>query len=158
MTEEQALFHLSEKSCIPQLHCMCVMCMWLSTSARWAWKHVAVFLCIGILVLLLLQPVFNMADACSVANNSPLTRDRVVESRFGQGSPQVELQSHLSILCTRRHKVEQSFCPKVGIFLWGAVFTAASIPSCMLTLYMYLEMLECVCVCVRMYVCCRLQV
>ena len=68
----------------------------LLTSARWAWKHVAGFLRVGILVLLFLQPVFSMADACSVANNSPLFHDRVVETRFGQGSPRWELQSHLS--------------------------------------------------------------
>jgi len=35
------------------------------------------------------QPVFSMADACSVANNSPLARDCVVDTSSGQGSSQV---------------------------------------------------------------------
>ena len=58
--------------------------------------------CWFFLVLLLLQPVFSMADACSVANDSPLAHDRVVETMFEQGSPQVGV---VIPPCTRRHKV-----------------------------------------------------
>jgi len=78
-----------------------------------------------------------MADVCSVANDNPLVRDCVVETRFGQGSPQVGVA--IPPECSRRHKVVQSFYPKAGIFLWGAVFAAASIPSCMLALGMFIR-------------------
>ena len=102
--------------------CMCV-CMYVCGS-----MSVAVYLhVVGLktccrlptswfLVVLLLQSVFSMADACSVANNTPLASDRVVETKSGQGG------SCNPILCMRRHKV-----------------VAASMPSCVLALGMWVH-------------------
>jgi len=66
------------------LQCVCVCVgLQLSTSTWRAWKRITC----RCLVALLRQSVFNMVDACDVANDSPLALDRVVETRSGQGSP-----------------------------------------------------------------------
>ena len=44
-----------------------------------------------VLVVLLCQSVFRMADACDVANDSPLAHDCVVEARSRQEYPWVEV-------------------------------------------------------------------
>jgi len=59
--------------------------MWRSTATWWAWEHIAGFLRVSFLVVLLLQSVFNMADACSVANDSPLPVTVWWRSGLGKG-------------------------------------------------------------------------
>ena len=50
---------------------------------------------------------------------------------LGMGPLKWDLQSYLSILCTRRH-IERgaSFYPNAGISLWNGIFTTVSILSC----------------------------
>ena len=65
-----------------------------------------------------------------------------------------ELQSHLSILCTRWYKVVQSFCPNAGISLWGVYLHCCQHTqlycTCMVALEMFVywwksvEIVECV--------------
>ena len=67
------------------------MCVWLSTSTWWAWKHIA---CCYLVVARCIASVFSkMSVSSNVADDSPPGSDLVVETRSGQGSPHVGVAS-----------------------------------------------------------------
>ena len=103
------------RACVRVCVCVCV-CVRVSTSTWWAWKHVAGFLHVGILVVLLFQPVFSMADACSVANNSLFAHDCVVDTSSGQGSSQVGVA--ISPVHQKAYKWCKAFCVCVCACEW----------------------------------------
>jgi len=67
--------------------CVCVcVCVWACgcRPPRGGPGNASTTCCVLVVLL-----VFSMADACDVANDSPLACDRVVETRSRQGSPHV---------------------------------------------------------------------
>ena len=100
------------KMCEFFCECAFCVCVCVSISTWWAWKHVAGFLRVGILAVLLFQPVFSMANACSMASNSPLAHDRVVDTSSGQGSSQV------GVAIPPVHQKAYKWCKAFCVCVW----------------------------------------